>query len=63
VRFSHILTWLACLFLISCSSINKYFGLQDDNMVEEVTEDVIETAVQIETGYRPNIDLTPSSPE
>ncbi len=44
-------------FLISCSSINRKMGIPDDNILEEITEDVI----QAETGV--NVDLTPQTPE
>jgi hypothetical protein len=40
-----------------CSSINKKFGLDDDNVIEELFEDLIEQ----KTGL--DIDLTPGSPE
>ena len=43
--------------LLSCSKINSMLGLQDDNIMEEVVEDVIKQ----ETGL--DMDLTPSSPE
>jgi len=43
--------------LCGCSSINKKFGLDDDNMIEELFEDLIEQ----KTGL--DIDLTPGSPE
>lgn len=46
-----------CMWLTSCSSINKMFGLKDDNVAEEL----IEQAIESKTGL--NIDLTPSSPE
>lgn len=46
-----------CLILCSCASINKQFGLEDDNPIEET----VEAAVMFETGL--NVDLTPASPE
>ncbi len=55
----HYLAFVGCLFLVSCHGINQYFGLEDDNIFEQVAEEVIETAVQVETGYRPDLDLTP----
>jgi uncharacterized protein YceK len=45
------------LILGGCSSINSYFGLEDDNPYEEATE----AAIKWETGL--DVDLTPSSPE
>ena len=45
------------VFMTACSPINKYFGLADDNFVEELAE----AAVYIETGL--NLDFTPNSPE
>jgi len=40
-----------------CCTMNKFLGLKDDNVVEEVVENVI----QQETGL--DIDLTPDTPE
>lgn len=45
------------LSLVSCSSVNKYFGLKDDNVIEET----IEAAIHYETGL--DVDLTPESKE
>ena len=45
-------------FLVGgCSYVNKWCGLKDDNIVEEVTE----KAIEMKTGL--DIDLTPSTPE
>jgi hypothetical protein len=55
----HYLAFIGCLVLASCHSINQYFGLPDDNVYEQVAEEIIETAIQVETGYRPELDLTP----
>lgn len=41
--------------LVSCSSINRYFGMENDNPLESAIEDVIE----YKTGLK--IDLTPES--
>lgn len=47
-----------CLvFLSSCSIINGWLGLEDDNFAEELVEDFID----METGL--DVDLTPSSKE
>lgn len=47
-----------CLVILSgCSQINRKLGLPDDNLLEELTEDLIKE----ETGA--DIDLTPSTPE
>lgn len=43
--------------LSGCEPVNRYLGLQDDNIGEEL----IEEAIKLETGM--NVDLTPSSPE
>jgi hypothetical protein len=49
---------ISALFLLSsCEPINRYLGLRDDNIGEEL----VEAAIQMETGI--NVDLTPSSPE
>lgn len=45
------------LFLGSCSPVNEWLGLSDDNVAEELIEGLIES----ETGLL--IDLTPQSPE
>lgn len=48
---------IACGSLIAlsgCESVNKFMGFQNDNIVENLTEDLIE----YETGRQ--IDLTPS---
>ncbi len=45
------------LFLCSCSWINSKMGLDDDNLLEEILEEVIKDR----TGA--DIDLTPSSEE
>ena len=52
IRFL-ILAVLCC----SCSGMNKYFGLKDDNIVEEMVEEFVKE----ETGI--NVDFTPFSHE
>lgn len=52
-----ILVISALLLLSSCEPINRYLGLKDDNLGEEL----IESAIQLEFGVP--VDLTPSSPE
>lgn len=52
-----------CLVLASCHAINERIGLPDDNFAEETLEEVLDTAIQYETGFKPDIDLTPGSPE
>jgi len=53
-----IVSFLALsLVLCSCSTLNRWCGLEDDNFIEEAVEDV----VQHETGL--NFDFTPNSPE
>lgn len=51
--FAFLTFWLVA----SCSSINRYVGLPDDNIVEETAE----FAIEEKTGL--DIDLTPESPE
>jgi hypothetical protein len=49
---------MAIVFLlIGCSYCNKYVGLQDDHVVEELAERVIKSELGVD------IDLTPSSAE
>lgn len=48
---------LISLSFLSCSSINKKLGLQNDNDFEEVLEEIIDA----KTGL--NVDLTPLDPE
>jgi len=43
--------------VFGCSYVNKFIGIDDDNIIEEVAEKAIES----ETGL--DIDLTPSTPE
>ncbi len=52
-----ILSLLSLLSLVSCEPVNRYFGLQDDNPIEEEIEQIIESEIHVP------IDLTPSSPE
>lgn len=50
--------WMIILIcLLSCESIDKKFGIPQDNPAEEVVEEVIKQ----KTGL--DIDLTPTSPE
>lgn len=53
----YLIFCILSLSLFSCSSINKWCGLEDDNFIEEAAEDV----VKHETGL--NFDFTPDSPE
>ncbi len=53
----YLLLFLMTLLISSCSTINGYLGLSDDNFGEEL----IEEAIQMKTGL--DIDLSPSSPE
>jgi len=43
--------------LTGCSQMNKKAGLEDDNIIEEMSEDIIKGR----TGF--DIDLTPATPE
>lgn len=54
-----IISGLVFLLTITgaCSKINKYFGLPDDNAVEQRIEEIVKD----ETGVK--IDLTPSEQE
>ena len=44
---------LGCFMINGCSALNRSIGLEDDNHVEELIEEVIEAQTGIE------IDLTP----
>lgn len=46
-----------CCILSCCSQIEKKLGLEEDNIVEEVAEDVIKGRTGLD------IDLTPDSKE
>lgn len=48
---------LLILFLCSCEPVNRYFGIEDDNITEETVEYLIEHQFHLD------VDLTPSSPE
>ena len=43
--------------MTSCTKINAKFGLKDDNVIEEIIEEVVESKTGID------IDFTPSSSE
>lgn len=58
-----ILVILISTCLTSCSYINRYMGWKDDNIAEEAGEFAVESAIQYQTGIRPNIDFTPSTKE
>ena len=57
--FVHV--WAVCFIIIcvccACAMCNRIFNLPDDNVMEELLEE----AIQLETGVK--IDLTPSSSE
>lgn len=53
----NLIVMIGLLLLTSCSYVNEYLGIEDDNLAEEIAEEVIEA----KTGA--DIDLTPSSPE
>lgn len=61
LAFSIITALLLISFLllgiISCTPINQYFGLEDDNLVEEMSEEVLRSQTGID------MDFTPGSPE
>ena len=59
MKFLHVLAFIGCLTLVGCHSLNQYLGLSDDHAMEQISEEVIETVIQYETGFRPEIDLTP----
>ena len=42
---------------VSCGTIENWFGLEEDNFIEELAEDI----VRMETGL--DLDFTPCSPE
>lgn len=45
------------LMLTACEPVNRYFGWEDDNVVENAIEDAIELKTNAQ------IDLTPSTPD
>lgn len=53
----YLMMFSMILLLSSCSYINSYFGLEDDNLAEEATEALIDWKTGID------VDLTPSTPE
>lgn len=53
----NLLFLLIGITICGCSYFNHMLGMEDDNIVEEVAEEVIELKAGI------NIDLTPDSPE
>lgn len=55
----HYLAFTGCLLLIGCSAINQRLGWENDNLAEQICEDVVESAIQAKTGYRPELDFTP----
>jgi hypothetical protein len=60
LRASHSLfavALLGCCVLSGCSYVNRFLGLDDDNVYEESIEGVI----RYKTGL--DVDLTPRSPE
>lgn len=48
---------LMALVCTACEPVNAYFGLSDDNWIEETGEAILEAKTGIKT------DFTPSSPE
>lgn len=56
MKFTMILMCMT-IMCFGCSHLNQFFGLEDDNMIEEAIEDVIKH----HTGL--DIDLTPDSEE
>ena len=59
----YFLAIFTSVFFASCTYINGKLGQKNDWWGEEVVEEVIETAIQVEFGFRPDIDLTPESKE
>lgn len=57
-----VISIIACL-LAGCTYVNQKLGLEDDNAYEETLEELIETAIEMKTGFRPDLDLTPGSEE
>jgi len=54
----HVFPWLVlAVACIACEPVNRYFGLEDDNWIEESGEAILE----YKTGI--HADFTPSSPE
>ena len=51
---------IAALFLAgSCTAINRYLGLPDDNIIEEVVEGAVEDVIKDELGIDVDLDFTP----
>lgn len=50
----HYIAFTGCLFLVSCAAINEKLGWTVEEEIE-VAEEVVETVVQVETGYRPKL--------
>lgn len=46
-----------CATMFACEMLNERVGLEDDNLIEELSEDYIYD----KAGFR--VDLTPNSPE
>jgi len=51
------LSLLLCLLFTACEPVNRYFGLDDENWIEETGEVILEAKTGI------HADFTPSSPE
>lgn len=45
------------IFTGACTKINKYFGLKDDNDVEQMVEKVIEDETGLEVDLTPEKDI------
>lgn len=55
---SIVIVFIALVALMmSCSNINKFYGLEDDNFIEEAVENVLESKIGID------LDLTPFTEE
>lgn len=54
-----MLKYIVCLALVlqACEPVNRYFGIEDDNWIEETGEMILEAKTGI------HADFTPSSPE
>lgn len=57
MKFSRLAILATLPLLCSCEPINRYFKVEDDNLIETISEDIIKSEVGI------SLDLTPSNPD
>lgn len=54
---NHLYLFIVLTIVNSCTPINSYFGLSDDNLIEESIELYLENEMGLD------IDLSPETPE